>query len=76
MEVVTKNMKGLLLCLLIVVPAWFLGTAFPIIGGPVIAIILGMIVTLFIKDKSSVQTVLIIPPRKFCSTRLFSLDSD
>ena len=55
MEVVTKNMKGLLLCLLIAVPAWFLGTAFPIIGGPVIAIILGMIVTLFIKDKSSVQ---------------------
>ena len=48
MEVVTKNMKGLLLCLLIAVPAWFL-------GGPVIAIILGMIVTLFIKDKSSVQ---------------------
>ena len=48
-------MKGLLLCLLIAVPAWFLGTAFPIIGGPVIAIILGMIVTLFIKDKSSVQ---------------------
>lgn len=55
MEVVTKNMKGLLLCLLIAIPAWFLGTAFPIIGGPVIAIILGMIVTLFIKDKSSVQ---------------------
>lgn len=55
MEVVTKNMKGLLLCLLIAVPAWFLGTAFPIIGGPVVAIILGMIVTLFIKDKSSVQ---------------------
>ena len=55
MEVVTKNMKGLLLCLLIAVPAWFLGTAFPIIGGPVIAIILGMIFTLFIKDKSSVQ---------------------
>ena len=55
MEVVTKNMKWLLLCLLIAVPAWFLGTAFPIIGGPVVAIILGMIVTLFIKDKSSVQ---------------------
>ena len=55
MEVVTKNMRGLLLCLLIAVPAWFLGTAFPVIGGPVIAIILGMIVTLFIKDKSSVQ---------------------
>lgn len=55
MELVTKNMKGLLLCLVIAVPAWILGSAFPIIGGPVIAIILGMIVTLFIKDKSTLQ---------------------
>lgn len=55
MELVSKNMKGILLCLIIAVPAWFLGTAFPIIGGPVIAIIFGMIVTLFIKDKSALQ---------------------
>lgn len=55
MELVSKNIKGILLCLIIAVPAWFLGTAFPIIGGPVIAIILGMIVTLFIKDKSTLQ---------------------
>lgn len=55
MELVSKNIKGILLCLIIAVPAWFLGTAFPIIGGPVIAIIFGMIVTLFIKDKSALQ---------------------
>ena len=55
MEFFSKNIKGLLLCLVIAVPAWFAGLAFPVIGGPVIAIILGMIVTLFIKDKSAFQ---------------------
>ena len=55
MEFFSKNIKGLLLCLIIAVPAWFAGLAFPVIGGPVIAIILGMIVTLFIKDKSAFQ---------------------
>ena len=55
MEFVKKNYKGLLLCLIISVPSWFLGKALPIIGGPVIAIILGMIITLFIKDKTSFQ---------------------
>ncbi|MGN1119144.1 MAG: YeiH family protein [Oscillospiraceae bacterium] len=44
--------KGVLLCLAIAVPSWFLGKLFPIIGGAVIAIIAGMIVTLFIKNKA------------------------
>lgn len=55
MDFFSKNAKGLLLCLVIAVPSWFAGLAFPVIGGPVIAIILGMIVTLFIKDKSAFQ---------------------
>lgn len=52
----TKNAKGLLLCLLIAIPSWFLGKQFPIIGGAVIAIITGMIVTLFLKDKSTLES--------------------
>ena len=43
--------KGFLLCLSIAVPSWVLGEMFPIIGGPVISIILGMILTNFIKNK-------------------------
>ena len=46
----SENIKGLLLCLLIAVPSWLLGKKFPIIGGAVISIILGMIVTVFFKD--------------------------
>ena len=47
----TKNWKGILLCLVIAVPSHFLGKAFPVIGGPVIAILLGMILTNFIPHK-------------------------
>ena len=45
--------KGLLLCLAIALPSWFLGKMFPIVGGAVIAIIAGMILTGFIKNKAN-----------------------
>ena len=51
MQFIEKNWKGMLLCLIISTPCWFLGKSFPLIGGPVFAIIAGMIVTLFIHDK-------------------------
>ena len=35
-----KNYKGILLCLVIAIPCWFLGKKFPIVGGPVFGIIL------------------------------------
>lgn len=53
MDFVKKNWKGILISLLIAVPSWFLGKLFPIVGGPVIAIIAGMIITIFVKDKSA-----------------------
>lgn len=56
MEFIKKNGKGMLLCLCIAIPAWLLGKQFPIIGGPVIAIIAGMIITLLIKNKSSLES--------------------
>lgn len=52
MNFIKNNYKGFLLCLIIAIPCSILGKQFPIIGGPVFAIIVGMIVTLFIKDKS------------------------
>lgn len=55
MDFLKSNYKGLLLCLCIAIPSWLAGKAFPIIGGAVIAIIAGMIVTLFIKDKSAFE---------------------
>lgn len=55
MNWIRKNAPGLLLCLVIAVPSWFFGKRFPIIGGAVTAIIVGMIVTLFIKDKTKLE---------------------
>ena len=51
MEWIKKNTPGILLCLAIAIPSWFIGTAFPIIGGAVIAILAGMVLTLIIKNK-------------------------
>ncbi len=55
LEFLKKHGKGILLCLAIAVPSWFLGKAFPIIGGAVIAILAGMVVTLLLRDKSGVE---------------------
>jgi len=37
--------------LAISIPAWFLGKSFPVIGGPVFAILIGMVLTLILKEK-------------------------
>ena len=50
-----KNWAGLLLCLAIAVPAWFLGKLVPVVGGPVFAILAGMLLTLLLKNKDSIQ---------------------
>ena len=39
-----KNLPGAMLCLALALAAWFLGRLFPVVGGPVIAILLGIIV--------------------------------
>lgn len=65
MEFINKNGKGLLLCLVIAVPSWFLGKAFPIIGGAVIAILAGMVVTVFFKEKGAFE-----PGIKFTSKKI------
>lgn len=56
MKTIKTNFKGLLLCLIISIPCWLLGKKFEVIGGPVFAILAGMIITLFIKDKSTFQS--------------------
>lgn len=51
MEFIRKNHIGILACFGIAVPAWLLGKAFPIIGGPVLSILFGMLIALFWSDK-------------------------
>ena len=55
MGFIKEKGKGMLLCLIIAIPAWLLGKQFPIIGGAVISILAGMIVTIFFKDKGDFE---------------------
>lgn len=65
MKFIQKNWKGLLLCLAIAVPSSILGKRFAIIGGPVFAIIIGMVLALFVKNKTSFE-----PGVKFTSKKI------
>ena len=56
MEFVKKNGKGILFCLMIAIPCQLLGKQFPIVGGAVFAILAGMLITLFVKDKTNLQS--------------------
>ncbi len=56
MKFVKRNWRGILICLLIAIPSWVLGKMFPVIGGAVIAIIAGMIITLIWNDKGKAES--------------------
>ena len=47
--------SGFFFCLLIAVAAAILGRRIPVIGGPVFAILLGMIITIFMKNRTLLQ---------------------
>lgn len=51
MEFIKTKGLGIVLCILIAIPALYLGKLFPVVGGPVFAILAGMLITLFIQEK-------------------------
>ena len=55
MTQVKKLGPGLALCLALAVPSWLLGRAFPIVGGPVFAILTGMVAALFCRGHAGTQ---------------------
>ena len=64
---VQDSWRGVALCLLIALPAWFLGRRFDVIGGPVFAILIGMVLALFIKDDAALPFA---PGVKFTSKKI------
>jgi len=46
----------ILVCFLIAIPSWLIGKAFPVIGGPVIAILAGMVITCFWTEKGTAES--------------------
>ncbi len=65
MHFLKTNGSGLLLCLVIAVPAWILGNFFPIVGGPVIAILIGMLIAVRLKNQGTLA-----PGIKFTSKKI------
>ncbi|MCR5785647.1 MAG: YeiH family protein [Eubacterium sp.] len=55
MENIKKNIIGVAVCLAIAIPSHIIGKMFPIIGGAVIAIIVGMIIALFWNEKGKAE---------------------
>ena len=55
MQVIKEYGPGLLVCLALAIPAAFLGKCFPIIGGPVFAILIGMVLAPFIKKNKAFE---------------------
>lgn len=55
MNFIKQKGAGILVCLAIAVPSWLLGKIFPIVGGAIFAILLGMILTLFWKEKGRAE---------------------
>lgn len=49
MQLFKQCWKGVLLCAGISIPSWYLGKLFPVIGGPIIAILMGLVIALFLK---------------------------
>ena len=55
MKFLRTNWTGIILCLLIAIPAFFLGKLLPVVGGPVFAILTGMLLALLIKRTEVLQ---------------------
>lgn len=64
MEFLKKTTPGLLLCLVLAIPSWFLGKLLPVIGGPVFAILFGMILSMVLKKRARYQTGIAFTSKK------------
>lgn len=61
---VEKNGPGILVCLAIAIGCFFLGKLLPVVGGPVFAIIAGMIINLFWRDKKKARAGIAFTSKK------------
>lgn len=73
MNFIKRNSAGILLCLVIAIPAWFLGQLVPVVGGPVFAILIGMVVTLFLPNKETVNPGITFTSKKILQTAVVLL---
>lgn len=73
MNFIKQKGPGILFCFIIALPSWFLGQAVPVVGGPVFAILIGMILTLLIPKKDSLQPGISFTSKKILQTAVVFL---
>lgn len=64
MEFIKTKGLGIILCLIIAIPSFYMGKLFPVIGGPVFAILAGMVITQLIKEKSKLKAGITFTSKK------------
>lgn len=58
------KLNGIILCLILALPAWKLGKILPLIGGPVFGIVIGIIIGIVFKDRSKFSTGIAFTSKK------------
>lgn len=61
--------RGVALCLVIAVPSWLLGKTFEVVGGPVFAILLGMVLAQVLRGRAEVAAA-VAPGVKYTSKKV------
>lgn len=64
MEFIKTKGLGIILCLIIAIPSFYMGKLFPVVGGPVFAILAGMVITQFIKEKGKFKVGITFTSKK------------
>lgn len=52
MKNIKETWRGILFCLIIALAAWLLGKQFPVVGGPVFAILIGIVLAQLVKNRA------------------------
>ncbi|NLD10339.1 YeiH family protein [Aminicella lysinilytica] len=73
MEFIKKNGPGLLVCLAITLPAFILGKLFPIVGGPIFAILIGMIICPLLKNRDRLDAGISFTSKKILQSAVVLL---
>ena len=55
MTFLRNNSLGIFICFLVALPAWLLGLRFPVVGGAVLAILFGMVITSVWREHGTAQ---------------------
>lgn len=61
---VKDRLQGILVCFILALPAYFLGKEYEVVGGPVFAILLGMILSKFVRERDILKSGITFTSKK------------